>query len=185
MERQDHGWMEQLLFLLLPERNRETVSGDLLEERKARAAESSPMQANLWYIRQVLSFLPARFATAFTGHPALLLLCFFTALSGTWLGAVDLRLHRAGYLGREVIAATIVLEALITLTALLLPLRSLRILALVGTGGILWLAGKAFVGLITGKNFEGYILLIALALIAQSCLTWFSFPRLHRPARRT
>ncbi len=165
--------LEQILLLVLASEQRETISGDLYEEFVHRASQAGRTRASLWYARQVVSFVPGRVRSALSQRFALTAFCAFTAMSGLWLGLIDLYLHRPGYLGREAIAATIVGEAALTLTALYLPRRRpLRVLAMLGCAAILYLAGKAAIGVVTGQHFEGYILLIALALIAQSVLTF-------------
>src|SRR5579875_3614170 len=102
--------MALILQLLLPERDRETVAGDLLEERQARIQRDGIVRAQAWYALQVLSFVPAAAAANLSRHRTLTLCCLFTALSGGWLGAMDLLLRHPGYVGREGIALTIVLQ---------------------------------------------------------------------------
>jgi hypothetical protein len=173
--------MERLLKFLLPERDREAVAGDLYEEFCEEVApRMSGARARFWYMRQIMSFIPQRLG------PVLQLICVFTLLSGTWLGLMDLRLHRPGYLQREWIAGLIAGQAAVTLIAL--NRRGpgwLRFVALAGCVGILSLSAKALVGVISGANFEGYILLIALALVVQAALTVLIVPRRDgRVARR-
>ena len=51
-------WAETALRCLLPPRNRDTVSGDLLEEyREVVVPGRGVVRANLWYLRQVVSFV--------------------------------------------------------------------------------------------------------------------------------
>ena len=53
-------WADLVLRALLKPRDRDTVSGDLLEEYHHRVlASSSPWPARAWYARQVLSFVTA------------------------------------------------------------------------------------------------------------------------------
>lgn len=170
------GWLEHLLILLLPERDRETIVGDLLEETQAKVEEMGAFRAWLWYARQVVSFVPRWVMGALERRPVLTALCLFTALCALWLGAMDLRLRPPGYVGQVGIAATILAEALVTLASLALRLRWLRYAARAGTFGILWPAAKVLAGVVSGQNFEGYILLIALALVVQSVLTWRRMP---------
>jgi hypothetical protein len=127
---------------------------------------------------QVLSFVPRRIeAVLLQGH-ALKLLCFCTALAGGWLGMMNLLLRHPGYRSQIVIAATIVSQASLTLAALRLHrYRTLRVIAMVGSVAILWLAGIALKATIGGAHLEGYVLLIALALIVQAVLTVLTLPR--------
>lgn len=166
-------WMEALLKSLLPERDREAVAGDLYEVFCDEIApRMGAARARFWYMRQVLSFVPQRLG------PVLQLICFFTLMSGTWLGLMDLRLRHPGYLSREWIAGLIVGQAAVTLIVInRLGPAWLRYVALAGCVGILSLSAKALIGVITGANFEGYILLIALALVIQAVLTVMIVPR--------
>lgn len=51
-------WLERLLLLLLKRGDRETVSGDLLEEyREVILPKRGPGLANVWYLKQALSFV--------------------------------------------------------------------------------------------------------------------------------
>ena len=51
-------WAEAALRCLLPPRNRDRVSGDLLEEyREVVVPGRGVVRANLWYLRQVVSFV--------------------------------------------------------------------------------------------------------------------------------
>jgi hypothetical protein len=173
--------LERLLRLLLLERDREAVTGDLYEEFCQEVVPRlGAARARFWYMRQVLSFLPQRLGMA------LKLLCAFTFLSGTWLGMMDLRLRHPGYLQREWIAGLIAGQAAVTL--MVVSRRGpgwLRFVALAGCVGILSLAARALMGVVTGANLEGYILLIALALVVQAALTVMILPRRDgRVARR-
>lgn len=165
------AWMERLLQLFLSPRDRDTVPGDLYEEfRLTKVSELGRFRARLWYLRQVASFAPRSLGSLFVQPRALALLCGFTALCGAWLGAMDLRLHHPRF--QVAIAATIVLQGLLTLSALRyrmsLPLRAL---AMLGCCGPFYLAARALAGILRGADYEGYILLIALALLVQALLT--------------
>jgi hypothetical protein len=50
-------WAESLLRLMLPRENRESVSGDLLEEYRESIVPSLGRRAGRWYIRQVAGYL--------------------------------------------------------------------------------------------------------------------------------
>lgn len=50
-------WAETLLRLLLPPKDRESVSGDLLEEYRDTIVPALGPAAGRWYVRQVGSFL--------------------------------------------------------------------------------------------------------------------------------
>lgn len=174
---EDRSWIERLLVLLLPEQDRETIPGDLLEERRAKMQELGPFHAQLWYACQIVSLAPRAMISTWERGPVLSGFCVFTAMCAAWLGAMDLRLRHPGYIGREGIAATIALEALLTLVALGTQTPLLRALSMAGTAGILWLAAKAFYGVLHAQHFEGYIVLIAMALAIQAGLTWMAMLR--------
>jgi hypothetical protein len=178
--------LERLLLFLLPEHDRETVSGDLYEEfLEVKLPQLGQFKARLWYLRQVFSFVPARVLAALSQRPTLSLLCCFTALAGGWLGVMELRLRHPGYAGREWISATIVAQALVTLSALCFHrYKSLRAVAMTGTLGVLWLGVTALRATLGGAHLEGYVLLIALALIVQAVLTLFTLPRAGAPRRK-
>jgi hypothetical protein len=157
-----------LLFLLSP-RDRETVSGDLHEEfLEVKLPELGQFRARLWYVRQVLSFVPGKAVAVLLQGPALRLLCFCTALAGGWLGMMDILLRRPGYGS----------QALLTLAALRFHrYGGLRGVAMAGSLTLLWLAGSALKAMFGGAQLEGYVLLIALALIVQAVLTVLTLPR--------
>ena len=170
------NWLERVLVALLPSRDRETITGDLYEEFTHRRTRRGAAAANAWYAWQVLSFLPRQAVSAVAHGPVLALVCIFTGLSGLWLGIMDLRLKHPGYAGREVIAATVVFQALVTLAAVYVRrLPHLRWVALVGCVSITWLSGNAIFYTLHGAHPEGYVLLIALALIVQVMLTCMNF----------
>ena len=50
---------------------------------------------------------------------------------------------------------------------------------MLGGVAMLWLGGSALRAAFYGADFEGYVLLIALALIVQSVLTLFALPRVR------
>jgi hypothetical protein len=59
-------WGEFILRLLVRRRDRETISGDLLEEYREHVLPTKgPRAARLWYVRQILSFVsPAAWGLA-------------------------------------------------------------------------------------------------------------------------
>ena len=173
------SWMETLLRFLLPVRDRETVVGDLYEEFcHRRVSRQGPVRASLWYLVQVVSFVPSKCRSAFFQPRLLASLCAFTTLCGCWLGAMDFRLRHPGYLGQAGIAAGIGLQALLTLGALHFRRNPfLRYVSMIGCLVLFWLAGKALVATVRRAELEGYILLIAVALVYQASLTLGTLPR--------
>ncbi len=171
--------LHSLLLALLPPRDRETVPGDLHEEfLEVKLPLLGPFRARLWYLRQVISFAPARAAALFLGGTPLRLLASFTLLSGLWLGIMDIILAHPGYASRLYISGIIVTQAILTLAALSFRYSPiLRGIAIIGALPILWLAATALRAVLNGSNPEGYVLLIALALIIQAILTFLTLPR--------
>jgi hypothetical protein len=166
-------WLERILQCCLLPRDRETISGDLLEEyREEQAPRLGAMRANLWYLRQSISFLSVR---SFGGPPmkaALTWTSVFTAAAGVWLGVMENILKHAGYGGRTAIAACIAIQALATLLLLLIDGRLLfRGLVLAGAVGIAILGSAAIKRILDAPHFEGFVLVIGLALIVQCLLT--------------
>ena len=171
------SWMECLLLSLLPVRDRETVTGDLFEEFcNRRASGQSLMRASVWYLLQAVSFAPSRCRSAFIQPRMLALLCAFTASYGCWFGVMDLRLRHLGSEGFA-IAAEILLQSLLTLAALYFRRNSLfRCMSMLGCLVLFWLAGKVLIATVHGAQLEGYVLLMAVALIYQASLTLCTLP---------
>jgi len=146
-------WMECVLELLLPSRDRETVAGDLREEfTEEKLPALGRFRASLWYLRQVVSFAPRRVAEIAFRGPLLALFCVFTGLAGGWLGVMGILL---GHHGRgQRIAAAIVTQALLTLAALYFDgSRVLRVLSMLGSVGTLGLGGSALRATLYGADF--------------------------------
>ncbi len=174
-------WLEIASTSLLPARDREAISGDLREAYADLAASKGPRTARLWYLRQLLSLTPRVLLFSPRFPLPLGLVCGFTAICGLWLGTMDVLLHHRDLLYHELIAGTIVSQGLLTLAALKFrSVSSLQWVVVAGCLAILSLAGIAIHGLLTTPNFEGYIFLIALALILQAILTLLNFA--HRRA---
>ena len=53
-------WAESLLRMLLPGEDRESVSGDLLEEYRESIVPTLGRKANAWYVRQVAGYVVRR-----------------------------------------------------------------------------------------------------------------------------
>lgn len=166
-------WLERLLLLLLAAPDRETISGDLLEEyREEVLPRVGPVRANLWYLSQSISFASMRILGGPRVKPLLTLMCLFAVAAGTWLGVMEHILKHDGYARREAIAACIATQGLATVLCLLLNGRPLfRGLLVAGALGIVGLGISAIVKIMRATHFEGFVLLIGLALILQGALT--------------
>jgi hypothetical protein len=117
----------------------------------------------------------------------LIALAAFTALASAWLATMDLILKHPGYVERTWMAAFFASQSIATIIAFATPLRRvLRALTLPGAAIIAYMGLHVLVLLSKGaRDFEGYVLLIALALVLQAAITvisLFSLPGVVRPA---
>ncbi len=166
-------WAESLLVLLLKPGDQETISGDLLEEyREERLPRLSHARADFWYIQQVFSIACSQ---RFDGGPIrsiLLLLSFFTLAATAWLGVMEMVLHRPGFSHRIFIAALLACQSLSTILFLVFRGHG-RVRIVLNISGLLiamfgiW----SVVSVLRAAHFEGYVLLIGLALTLQGVLT--------------
>jgi hypothetical protein len=166
-------WLEHILMRILPIRDRDTVSGDLLEEyREEKVSRLGPLRANIWYLRQVLSILCAR---SFGGAPMkvhLLWMSMFTAACGVWLGFMEHVLKHPGYAARTAIAAYIVVEGLATFLLIVLNGGAIyRVFVAMIAISVAILGGAAINRTLQAPHFEGFVLVIGCALIMQGLLT--------------
>ncbi len=166
-------WLQRTLLLFLNPRDRETIFGDLLEEyREEQLPQSGSIRADYWYLRQIIGFASIRLLGGPLVKPILILMCLFAVAAGTWLTTMENILKHDGYAVRSVIDASIVLQGVATLLFVLLNGRPLfRAIVLTGAVAIVCLGAFAIVRILRAQHFEGYILLIGLALILQGVLT--------------
>jgi hypothetical protein len=104
---------------------------------------------------------------------ALNVLCGFTLLASSWLAVMFLVLHRPGYERGVSLSLVFILQSLLTLgvTTGLLSALWWRLLAVTGVVGIVWAGAAAVSNTLTGSHFEGYALIIGVALVLQGLLT--------------
>lgn len=104
---------------------------------------------------------------------ALNLVCSVTLLASSWLAVMFLVLHRPGYERGVSLALIFIVQSLLTLalTTDLLSALWWRILAVAGAAGIVWAGGAAVSNTLAGPHFEGYALIIGVALVLQGLLT--------------
>ncbi len=166
-------WLQRTLLLFLNPRDHETIFGDLLEEyREEQLPHMGSIRANYWYLRQTMSFASIRILGGPLLKPILILMCLFAVAAGIWLGAMENILKHDGYAGRSVIDACIAIQGVATLLFILLNGRPLfRAIVMAGAVAIVFLGGFAILRILRAQHFEGYILLIGLALILQGVLT--------------
>lgn len=113
-------------------------------------------------------------------------LCLFTIAAAIWLIAMEHVLKHSGYAERSAIDACILVQSLGTLAILLFTGRTvLRTVILAGAAALLLLGVSAVFKILCAGHFEGFVLLIGLALILQGALTLRTlFPGL-RPVHHT
>jgi hypothetical protein len=166
-------WLETLLLRSLPARDREIISGDLLEEyREVRLPRLGALRANLWYARQLISFLIVRSFGASTMRALLTWMSALTALAGMWLAVMENILRHPGYAGRSAIAVGIVLQGVATVLFLMWQGRSVfRVTVLAGAVAVAVLGASAIIRMLKAPHFEGFVLLIGAALMVQAILS--------------
>jgi len=176
-------WLEHALSFLLSPRDRETIAGDLLEEyREEQAPRLGALRANLWYLRQSISFLSIRSTGGPPVKTALTWVSVATALAGIWLAVMENILKHAGYGARTAVAASIVAEALGTLVFLMLEGRFVpRLIILAGAAALGALGISAVTRNFTRQHFEGFVLIVGCLLIAQAVMTFAVVLRGHHP----
>jgi hypothetical protein len=165
-------WLEALLLRSLSARDREIVSGDLLEEyREVQLPHLGAMRANIWYARQLISFLTARSFRGSTMRASLTWMSALTVLAGIWLAVMENILKHPGYAGRSAIAVGIVLQGLATVLCLMWQGRLVfRAIVLAGAVAVAVLGASAIIRILNAPHFEGFVLLIGAALIVQAML---------------
>ncbi len=166
-------WLQRMLLLFLNPRDRDTISGDLLEEyREEKLPRLGSGQANNWYVRQLISLTTNQIVGGPLVKQLLTLSSLFTVAAGVWLGVMESILKHPGYVGRSVIAACIAVQGLATLACILLGGRSaFRNIVMMGAVAIAFLGGWAILRILGTQHFEGFVLIIGAALVTQGILT--------------
>ncbi len=99
------------------------------------------------------------------------LLCLFTAAAGIWLAVMENILRHDGYTTRSAIACCIALQSAATLLiGRLGRQRSLRAAVMAGSAALILLGGAAVLRILQASHFEGFVLVIGLALVLQGVL---------------
>jgi hypothetical protein len=109
-------------------------------------------------------------------------LSLFLLLACTWFAAMELILHRPDFELRTAVAALLVIYCALSLVYTRTPSATLRGVLFFGALAATTLGIYALCTELRAAHFEGYILLIALALTAQGVLALmntFHHPRLH------
>ena len=97
----------------------------------------------------------------------------FTLAASSWLGIMFVVLHHAGYERGVAMAALFVAQSLVTLAVAnrVLASRPWKMLTAVGACAVIFMGASGVVAQFTGPHFEGYIVIIGSALVAQGLLT--------------
>jgi len=165
-------WAEVVLEWLLAARDRETVAGDLREEyAEYLGSRRGRLLSNLWYLREVWSFVPGFISRRGSIKKSLLFVSFFTLAAACWLTLMEILLRHSGYLLRVGVGVSIALISLATIAILIFKPGSrgerwlwAGALILIGLGG------QAFLHNAQAAHFEGFIFLISVALLFQGVL---------------
>lgn len=101
------------------------------------------------------------------------LVCAFGVLACGWLAVMFVVLHRLGFERGAAISGLFVLQSLLALAMVnhILQATAWRLVTLAGAAGIIWAGSRAVAVTLAAQHFEGYALLIGIALILQGLLT--------------
>ena len=129
------------------------------------------LRANLWYARQLMSFLAAEAFKEY-GHEGIVDVDVGVDRAGRHLacGHGEHARH-PGYAGRSAIAVGIVLQGLATVLCLMWQGRSVfRAIVLAGAVAAAVLGASAIIGILNAPHFEGFVLLIGVVLMVQAMM---------------
>jgi hypothetical protein len=103
---------------------------------------------------------------------ALILLSLFVAAAGVWLGVMENILRHDGYAGRSLIAAGIAIQGICTmLYARFQGRAAFRGIVMAGAAAFILFGSLAILKVLRAQHFEGFVVVIGLALIVQGALT--------------
>lgn len=182
-------WAEFILERLLASEDRQTVTGDLVEEYAGVILpRMGRLRADLWFLRQVISFVPQCAIERGNASKSLLLLSLLTLVCCSWLAYMESLMRHPGYFIRIAVDVSIALIALSTILVRLLHvgIRAERCLwpAAIAVTGI---AVRGFAHNARSDHFEGFVFVISLVLTAQGLFMLLSLGRAannpHRPNR--
>ena len=101
----------------------------------------------------------------------LFLLCLFTAAAGIWLASMETILRHEGYGVRIAVACFIAVQSAATLLFERFGRQSpLRPAVMAGSASLVLLGGTAVLRILQASHFEGFVLIIGLALMLQGAL---------------
>ena len=95
------------------------------------------------------------------------------AVAGAWLASMEMLLKHSGYQGRTMTDVLIALQGVIAALACRdsNPSAALRLLLLVSALGLAYVGVAALIHLFQQPHFEGFVLVIGIAIILQAGLT--------------
>lgn len=178
--------LDRALRLALRSRDRDAISGDLLEiYAEEKLPELGPFRANFWFARQLFSILPHSILSLIGGNIMKILsgaASLFVVLSCSWLASMELILRHPGFIPRAAADVIIVLYAALCLVYARSHSPALRGIITLSALCALVFAAFALVTVLHSPHFEGYLLVIFLGLVAQGALMLINTlqrPRLH------
>jgi hypothetical protein len=174
MSKREQGpprWAEVLLERLLPERARETVTGDLREEYADSRMRHGSILAGLGYLCQVLSFVPW-FSREGGPMGKILIGVSWLALACTcWLAFMEVVLRHPGFAVRALLALLFAAICLATILVRLLHVGAYGERWLwAGAATLIGFGAEAFIRNAHAAHFEGFVFLISLILVLQGAL---------------
>jgi hypothetical protein len=172
-------WAEVLLERLLCGDARDTVVGDLHEEYvEAMAPQRGRLRANLWYIRQVMSFVPWFLKELKPMGKILVGSSLFTMACAFWLAFMEMVLRHAGYGTRIGLVLSIaIICALTILVRMLHAGASLERWLWICAAALIGIGVEAFLRNVRSPHFEGFVFVISLVLVLQGLLMLITLGR--------
>jgi hypothetical protein len=175
-------WLSALLSLFSGDDRFDPIVGDLLEDYALdRVPRHGRTAADLWLLRQILSLAPNRLFDGGWPMKSLTIISLFMILAAAWLVYMEQILCHPGHVERSVLDAGLVLGSLLVVVWILR--RRGRWLGV--ATGLYAVAALAFGTwelwhLFHGADFEGFALVISLALCAQAALVLTGLVRSRR-----
>lgn len=172
-------WMEALLERLLPSRTREEIVGDLREEYiESILPQHGRRRADLWYFRQVMSFVPGFLKDLRPMGKVLVGSSLVTMACACWLAFMEMVLRHAGYGTRIGLALSIaIISALTVLVRMLRAGTSVERWLWICAAALIGIGAEAFLRNARSPHFEGYVFVISLVLVLQGMLMLMTLGR--------